>query len=135
VRPYYAHSLPGQPQDKWEPLYTGDGTGHLEKVAALAEKFAAKFGAAEWGRVAGLWHDLGKFSQAFQNMVLGSGGFDAHLETQTGRVDHSSAVVYHAFMTMQVLQAVELPFSRGTWPRLRVPNRGLLHDMLISERK
>jgi CRISPR-associated endonuclease/helicase Cas3 len=96
VRPYYAHSLPGEPPEKWEPLYTGDGSGHLEKVAALAAEFAAKFGAAEWGRVAGLWHDLGKYSSKFQDMLLESNGFDAHLETQPGRVDHSTAGAQHA---------------------------------------
>lgn len=33
---------------------------HLEGTAKLAAEFAAEFGAEEWGRLAGLWHDLGK---------------------------------------------------------------------------
>jgi len=33
---------------------------HLTAVADLASKFAAKFGAADFGYWAGLWHDLGK---------------------------------------------------------------------------
>jgi hypothetical protein len=44
----------------------GDGTHeihevseHLQGVAERAACFAAKFGSGEWGRVAGLWHDLG----------------------------------------------------------------------------
>jgi CRISPR-associated endonuclease Cas3-HD len=51
--------------DKSEPLDV-----HLQAVAELAEKFAGKFGAAEWGRVLGLWHDLGKYSAAFGAHLL-----------------------------------------------------------------
>lgn len=56
----YAHSLSGRPTEEWEPLRE-----HLERVAKLAVEFAGRFGtvtgggAAEWGRVAGLWHDVG----------------------------------------------------------------------------
>jgi CRISPR-associated endonuclease/helicase Cas3 len=50
-------------------------------VAELARERAAKFGAGEWGHVAGLLHDLGKYSGAFQ----------ARLEGLSGRVDHSTA--------------------------------------------
>ena len=61
MRRHFAHSLPGRPSEDWEPL-----EDHLHAVADLAAKFADKFGAAEWGRAAGLWHDLGKFSAEFQ---------------------------------------------------------------------
>ena len=75
---YYAHTLTG-PNDQslteaeWEHLFTGitDDPGHLEKVALLASNFAAAFDAANWGRLAGLWHDLGKYLQAFQNRLRG----------------------------------------------------------------
>lgn len=33
---------------------------HLENTANLAAAFAAEFGCREWGRLAGLWHDLGQ---------------------------------------------------------------------------
>jgi CRISPR-associated endonuclease/helicase Cas3 len=91
MRRHFAHSLPGRPSQDWEPL-----EDHLHAVADLAAKFADRFGAAEWGRVAGLWHDLGKFSAEFQNMLLLANGFEAHLETQQGRVDHSTAGAQHA---------------------------------------
>lgn len=39
---------------------------HLQNVAELAAKFAGKFGAADFGYWAGLWHDLGKFHPDFQ---------------------------------------------------------------------
>ena len=69
---YFAHSLPGCPVEEWEPL-----EGHLQAVADLAGKFADKFDAADWGRVAGLWHDVGKFSAEFQDKLLRENGFEA----------------------------------------------------------
>ncbi len=39
---------------------------HLTRVAQLAAKFAAKFGASDLAYWVGLWHDLGKFNPAFQ---------------------------------------------------------------------
>lgn len=75
----YAHSLSDQSRERWEPLYTGTGEGHLERVALLAGQFAEKFGAREWGTLAGLWHDLGKFSPEFQ----------AYLKGKHARVEHS----------------------------------------------
>ena len=47
---------------------------HLRAVADLAGEFAMAFGHAEWGQLAGLWHDLGKYFAAFQNPpVCGNG--------------------------------------------------------------
>ncbi|MCU0574506.1 MAG: CRISPR-associated endonuclease Cas3'', partial [Syntrophobacteraceae bacterium] len=39
---------------------------HLWATAELAGEFAAAFGFREWGRLAGVWHDLGKYTRAFQ---------------------------------------------------------------------
>ncbi len=57
---YYAHSLPGRPQEEWQLL-----EDHLKNVAEMARDFAEAFGAGEWGYLAGLWHDLGKCSPSF----------------------------------------------------------------------
>lgn len=65
--PYYAHSLEGHQPDRWELL-----EDHLHAVARLAAEFAGAFGAEEWGRLAGLWHDLGKYRPEFQARLLGS---------------------------------------------------------------
>jgi CRISPR-associated endonuclease/helicase Cas3 len=89
----YAHSLPGEPAERWEPLER-----HLECVAAVAGEFASAFGAREWGYIAGLWHDLGKYHPEFQTYIRRASGYgtDAHLEGATGRVDHSTLGAIHA---------------------------------------
>ncbi|MDO8445418.1 MAG: CRISPR-associated endonuclease Cas3'' [Deltaproteobacteria bacterium] len=69
---------------------------HLRETAKLAERFAAEFGCGEWGRLAGLWHDLGKYSPEFQRYIRAASGLDAHLEGKPGRVDHSTAGGLHA---------------------------------------
>ncbi|CAN5887889.1 CRISPR-associated helicase/endonuclease Cas3 [soil metagenome] len=68
---FYAHTHPDYPDSKdaekhWEPLER-----HLQEVAELAETFASAFGAGEWGRLAGLWHDLGKYLPDFQKRIRG----------------------------------------------------------------
>lgn len=102
----YAHTATDDtgaplPRDsgKWQPLYTGTGDGHLERVAFWAATFADAFGAADWARLAGLWHDLGKYSQEFQRYLDSAGGTDAHLEERpeiSAKVDHSTAGAQHA---------------------------------------
>ena len=72
---------------------------HLRAVEKRAGGFADKFGAGDWGRLAGLWHDLGKFQPAFQAYIRRANGFDpeAHLEGSVpGRVNHSSVGALHA---------------------------------------
>ena len=58
---FYAHSKKGEPPEKWQRLEE-----HLENVAEMARGFAQEFGAGEWGYLAGLWHDLGKYHDGFQ---------------------------------------------------------------------
>jgi len=71
---------------------------HLRAVRDLAGEFASSFGHSDWGRLAGLWHDLGKYSSAFQSYIAHGSGFDpeAHVEGGKGRVNHSSAGALHA---------------------------------------
>jgi CRISPR-associated endonuclease/helicase Cas3 len=112
--PPYAHTLDGKQPSDWEPLFTpfGDAAdlcqrancqkcqhlapdhGHLNKVAFWTAKFAAEMfapnsterkSAWDWGYLAGLWHDLGKFSTEFQERLKG-----APLP-----VDHSTAGARH----------------------------------------
>ena len=53
---------------------------HLMGTATRAAEFAAAFGCGEWGYLAGLWHDLGKFSPEFQRYIREASGVEAHLE-------------------------------------------------------
>ncbi len=71
---------------------------HLRGVGQRAEEFARVFGSSDWARVAGLWHDLGKYSAEFQHRIKSKSGYDAeaHLEGQAGRVDHSTAGAQYA---------------------------------------
>lgn len=68
---------------------------HLRGTARLAEGFAAEFGAKDWGYLAGLWHDIGKFSSEFQQRLIDTSGDNAHIEHAV-RVDHSTAGAQHA---------------------------------------
>ena len=69
---------------------------HLNNTARLASNNAHKFDSRTWGYLAGLWHDIGKYSAEFQARIRAIGGEDAHIET-IGRVDHSTAGAKHAF--------------------------------------
>lgn len=84
---YYAHSKENEPPENWQPLEE-----HLANVANLAAKFADVFGAKEWGRIAGLWHDLGKSSKEFQGYLRFSNNINDEFTTSyAGKVDHSTA--------------------------------------------
>ena len=56
---------------------------HLTEAANLARMFASKFGADDLGRLAALWHDLGKLPPEFQEYIASP--------TPSHGPDHSSA--------------------------------------------
>lgn len=97
---YVAHSAE---DGRLEPL-----EAHLREVSEMAARFAEPLGMAELAADVGLMHDLGKYSDAFQDRVLRGGP----------KVDHSTAGAW------------ELS-SRGSWegaylrerPRNRGPSR------------
>ncbi|QEM67683.1 CRISPR-associated helicase Cas3' [Geobacter sp. FeAm09] len=71
---------------------------HLEGVAKLAKRFAAKIGLPTFGKLLGSSHDLGKYSKVFQDYLKSSEGrlepddddyVDPH--RSKGKIDHSSA--------------------------------------------
>lgn len=64
------------PKEHWQLL-----KDHLNTVAQLSEERAGKFGAGKLGKIAGLAHDLGKYSDQFQKRLAGS----------PGKVDHATA--------------------------------------------
>ncbi|MFB3886686.1 MAG: CRISPR-associated helicase Cas3' [Thermodesulfobacteriota bacterium] len=78
---FYAHSREGKPLDHWHRL-----EDHLGSVAEMARKFAEEFNAGEWGYLAGLWHDLGKYQDEFQQKLIDSNDSDAAIH-----VNHSTS--------------------------------------------
>ncbi|MGE3063384.1 MAG: CRISPR-associated helicase Cas3' [bacterium] len=76
IKSYFAHSLPNQPQSTWQLL-----KDHLNETANLSKSFADKFDSGNFGYLIGLFHDIGKYSEKFQNRLTGS----------NVKVDHSSA--------------------------------------------
>src|SRR5262249_30807487 len=74
--PVYAHSIKNAPAEHWQTM-----RDHALAVAELAAERGMKFGASELARVAGLLHDVGKYSDSFQRKLMG----------ETLRVDHSTA--------------------------------------------
>ncbi len=83
---HYAHSKEGSPPEEWHLL-----EDHLQDVAKRASDFSIPFGGQDWAHLAGLWHDLGKYSNEFQKMILEANGFECHLEAKPGRPIHSEA--------------------------------------------
>jgi len=63
--PFFAHSTTGS-KDGWERL-----EDHLANVARKASEFTAAFDSESWGRLAGLWHDIGKYRSDFQRRIQG----------------------------------------------------------------
>lgn len=74
-RRIFAHSTDNQDQSDWQTLEE-----HLSAVGELAARRARPFGCLELARVAGLLHDLGKYTEQFQARLVG----------EFGRVDHAT---------------------------------------------
>lgn len=79
---------------------------HLTGTATLSEKFAAVFNAGEMGRFCGLAHDIGKYSNAFQQRILGS----------SVQVDHSTAGALEALAVRNVPAAFVVAGHHGGLP-------------------
>ncbi|MCH9692856.1 MAG: CRISPR-associated helicase Cas3' [Gammaproteobacteria bacterium] len=72
---FYAHSTESIDKAFWQPL-----ANHLLAVGELAAQKATFFGAEDLANVAGLLHDLGKYTEEFQQ----------RLEGRPVRVDHAT---------------------------------------------
>lgn len=69
---FYAHSLEGRPPEEWQRLEV-----HLAQVAEMASGYASVFDSADWAKVVGVLHDLGKANRAFQEYLKKAQGLDA----------------------------------------------------------
>ncbi|HBP5622234.1 TPA: CRISPR-associated endonuclease Cas3'' [Pseudomonas aeruginosa] len=63
---FFAHSTLKADRSDWQPL-----DEHLQAVARLAGEKAAFFGGGELAALAGLLHDLGKYTDEFQRRIAG----------------------------------------------------------------
>jgi len=82
-RMFYARSVEKDPdKTHWQLL-----EDHLFQVAEIASRFAEKFSSKDWGYIAGLWHDLGKYQEEFQKKLI----------DETIRVEHSGVGAYLSF--------------------------------------
>ena len=77
---HYAHSLKDQPVEEWQGL-----EDHLRQTAYLCRVLHQPLCAPAWGRIAGLWHDAGKYQKAFQIRI----GTDPDVHANE-KVDHST---------------------------------------------
>lgn len=63
---------------------------HLEGTAEIASKFAAEFNNSGWGKLLGLWHDIGKYSDEFQEYIKVNSGYEED-DQRRPKTDHTSA--------------------------------------------
>jgi len=73
---FYAHSKENEPHEKWQTVKK-----HLQNVSDIAELFGKDFSSGKLPKIAGLFHDLGKYSKEFQNRIINQGQ----------KVDHATA--------------------------------------------
>lgn len=92
---YYAHSTKNPDKNDWQPLNT-----HLTNVAETASDFATEFNGEKIAYLAGLLHDIGKYSLEFQK----------RLEGKNLRVDHSTAGAREAEQYCNSFQAQILQY-------------------------
>ena len=90
---YFAHT---DPTDNTRRQLLED---HLKSTGERAASFAEQFSASEWGRIEGLWHDLGKYSDDFQKMIKGVNNTEK--SNYPSRVDHSTAGAIYAIQKLK----------------------------------
>lgn len=78
---------------------------HLEGTAGLCSRFAVPLGAEELGKLTGLAHDIGKYSDAFQRRLQGG-----------SRADHATAGAYECFRRGQPAAAFCIAGHHGGLP-------------------
>ena len=122
---------------------------HLKGTAVLAEKFGEKFGDGELCGYMGLLHDIGKYSEEFQNRIQNHGpkvdhataGMKAVIELgQTKRLDQTAALIMaygiggHHSGLMDAGSCVDPANGSSFWSRTKkmVPDYSAYRDDLTA---
>ncbi len=79
---------------------------HLQGTSALAKEFARRFGGEDQAQLAGMAHDIGKYSSAFQKRLRG----DPQM------VDHATAGAYECGLLGQIFAAFAVAGHHGGLP-------------------
>jgi CRISPR-associated endonuclease/helicase Cas3 len=91
---FYAHTPGDHDPTKWHYL-----NEHLQDVANLTKRFAAKLKGTQLGYYAGLWHDLGKYNPEFKKYLE-----DCHQgNSQAKSVPHA---VYGAILAAEIMSPI-----------------------------
>lgn len=134
--PYLAHVRPST----HGPFVEHELSDHLQAVAALAAAFSHDFASEDWGYLAGLWHDLGKYSDDFQRYIKSASGYnsEAHVENEAipGKVNHSTAGAIYAVQQLGVHGRILAYLIAGhhaglpDWTKLEGGTGGVLQERL-----
>ncbi len=114
---------------------------HLSNVAQLAKNNASKIGLPQHGELIGLLHDLGKYSQQFQdylNSAVGNIDPDAdeytNAKAMKGKIDHSSAGAQLIWQTLSNKGQIENIVAQVLALCIASHHSGLI-DNLTSNKK
>lgn len=118
---FYAHTPP-EDSHSWHSL-----NEHLNQVAILAQQFAARFGARQLAKYAGLWHDLGKYTPEFQQYLEAC--HDASRQGLTKPRSYAPHAIHGAKLAAQVCHPIA-PLIAGHHSGL--PNVSQLKDKLAG---
>jgi CRISPR-associated endonuclease/helicase Cas3 len=109
---YFAHSVSGQTEETWERLSV-----HLKEVSEDAGEHGARFGAGSLATMAGLLHDLGKYSRRFQE----------RLRNSAIKADHSTAGAVWA------IQNLPQKWGKVLAHVIAGHHTGLKNDLFVAE--
>lgn len=136
TRAFHAHSTTNPDKSDWQPLRE-----HLEAVAEIAARNASAFSADALAHLAGLLHDLGKYTDEFQRRITGDpirvdqagpGGRKVSRPTRARGLKHPSPWLARSAGPLRVAQVQGqfgfAPIQIGAW-LIVIPTH---HDLQLA---